>query len=134
MRIVSLFLLGAAAAAGDVVVLKDGNRVPGRVVEKAAHVEVTTPDMGLRTFLKEEVDKIVKDPKEFLGDSDALYEDAKKDFEKVLGLTSVAEQNALLKDAVGKVTRAREAYAGALDLFPDDDKLGKRLMQIMQLM
>ena len=72
MRAFSCLILFAGLAAADVVVLKDGTRVPGRVVEKAAHFEVTTPDMGLRTFLKEEVDKILKDPKELLGDSNKL--------------------------------------------------------------
>jgi hypothetical protein len=133
MRVFSCFLLAAGLAAGDVVVLKDGSRIPGRVVEKPTHVEVATPDMGLRTFLKEEVEKILKDPKELLGDSDRLFEDAKKDFEKILAAPA-AEQNALVREAVAKVTRVREAYATALDLFPDDDKLAKQLMLVMQLM
>ena len=128
-----VYLALAGVAAADVVVLKDGTRVPGRVVEKSTHYEVATPDMGLRTFLKEEVEKILKDPKELLGDSDKLYEEAKKDFEKILAAPA-AEQNALVRDAVSKVSRVREAYATALDLFPDDDKLGKQLMLVMQLM
>ena len=132
MRVVAICLLLAGGLAADVVVLKDGGKVAGRVVEKATHVEVTT-EGGLRTFLKEEVEKILKDPKELLGDSDKLYEEAKKDFEKILAAPA-AEQNALAREAVAKVTRAREAYAAALDLFPDDDKLGKQLMLVMQLM
>jgi hypothetical protein len=133
MRALACLILFAGLAAADVVVLKDGTRVPGRIVEKPSHYEVTTPDMGLRTFLKEEVEKVLKDPKELLGDSDKLYEEAKKDFEKILAAPA-AEQNALVRDAVAKVTRVREAYATALDLFPDDDKLGKQLMLVMQLM
>ena len=133
MRLVAFVLLGAGVLAADVVVLKDGSRVAGRVVDKPTHVEVTTPDMGLRTFLKEEVEKILKDPKELLGDSDKLFDEAKKDFERILAAPP-AEQNALVREAVAKVTRVREAYATALDLFPDDDKLGKQLMLVMQLM
>jgi hypothetical protein len=132
MRAVCVYLLLCSAATADVLVLKDGNRIGGKVVEKSTHFEVTA-DGTLRTFLKDEVEKVIKDPKEILGDSDKLFEDAKKDFEKILAAPP-ADQNAMVRDAVAKVTRVREAYATALDLFPDDDKLGKQLMLVMQLM
>jgi hypothetical protein len=134
MRILALLALAAGVGAADVVVLKDGSRVAGRVVDKTTHLEVSSPDRGLRTFLKEEVDRIVKDPKELLGDSDRLYEESKKDYERALALASPAEQNAVLKEAIAKITRVREAYATALDLFPEEDKLGRQLMLVMQLM
>jgi hypothetical protein len=131
LGILFVFILGGPAAA-DVVLLKDGTRVSGKVVEKGGHYEVAT-EAGLRTYLKDEVDRVVKDPKEFLGDADGLFEAAKKDYEAALALPELQQQGRF-KEAVAKVTQAREAYAAALDLFPENDALGKKLMLIMQLM
>jgi len=134
MRILGIFLLLASGLFADVVVLKSGGKVPGRVVEKADHYEVTS-DGVLRTYLKEEVDKVVSSPKEFLGDADKLFEEARADYKKALDLvSSPAEQNAVLKAAIAKVARARESYSAALDLFPEDGNLGKQIMILMQLM
>ncbi len=127
----ALTLLLASLAWGDVVVLKDGARIGGKVVDKTTHYEVTV-DGVLRTYLKEEVDKVLNSPKELLGDSDKLYEEAKAAYGRALEAPA-AEKNAILKEAIAGIGRAREAYAAALDLFPDDDALGKKLMQIMQL-
>jgi hypothetical protein len=132
-RVLALLLLAALPAFGDVLVLKDGTRVAGKVVEKATHYELTSEGV-LKTYLKEEVEKVLASPKELLGDSDKLYEEAKADYPKLIAIADPAAQNAGLKEAVAKVTRAREAYAGALDLFPDDDSIGRKLMLIMQLM
>lgn len=133
MRVFGFLLLLASSLAADVVVLKSGGRVTGRVVEKSEHVEVTS-DGVLRTYLKDEVDRIVNSPKEFLGDADKLFDEARADYQKAIALTSNADQNAVLKAAIGKVARAREAYSATLDLFPDDGNLGKQIMLLMQLM
>lgn len=132
MRVPAVLLLLCSVLSADVVVLKDGSKVPGRVIEKGDHVEVTT-EAGLRTYLKDEVERILKDPKELLGDADAVYESAKKDFEAALALPP-SDQQARIKEAIAKVGKAREAYAGAIDLFPEDDALGRKLMLVMQLM
>jgi hypothetical protein len=133
MRVLAFLLLAASSLLADVVVLKDGTRVAGRVVEKSDFYEVTA-DGALRTFLKEEVQKVVKSPTEFLGDADKLFEDARADYHKAIALTDTAPKNALLKEAIAKVTRARESYSAALDLFPEDGQLGKQIMLLMQLM
>jgi hypothetical protein len=136
MRAAALLLLLAPWAAADVVVLKDGGeKIVGRVVTKESHYEVTT-DQGLRTFLKDEVERVITDPREFLGDADQLYEQAKQDFQKAVGLATPAEQNPVLKEAIGKLSRAREAYASTRDLFPDDKyaSLDQKLVQVMMLM
>src|SRR5262249_17538627 len=104
-----------------------------RVVEKSDFYEVTA-DGALRTFLKEEVQKVVKSPSEFLGDADKLFDEARTDYTKAIALSETAPRNALLKEAIAKVTRARESYSAALDLFPDDGQLGKQIMLLMQLM
>jgi hypothetical protein len=133
MRAFGILLLLTSTLAADVVVLKGGGKVPGRVVDKADHYEVTS-DGVLRTYLKDEVDKIVTSPKEFLGDSDKLFEEARADYQKALGLSSPEEQNTVLRQAIAKVARARESYSAALDLFPEDGTLGKQIMLLMQLM
>jgi hypothetical protein len=134
MRVLGIFLLLASSLCADVLVLKGGGKVPGRIVDKTDHFEVTS-DGVLRTYLKDEVDKVVTSPKEFLGDSDKLFEEARADYKKALDLvSSPAEQNAVLKGAIAKVARAREAYSAAMDLFPEDGNLGKQIMLLMQLM
>ncbi|MBI3856013.1 MAG: hypothetical protein HY293_10020 [Planctomycetes bacterium] len=133
MRVAGFLLLLASTLCADVIVLKGGSRVSGRVVEKSEHYELTA-DGVLRTYLKEEVEKIVKSPAEFLGDADKLFEEARSDYQKALGVSSPAEQNVVLKQAIAKVARARESYSAALDLFPEDGSLGKQIMLLMQLM
>ncbi|MBV8881118.1 MAG: hypothetical protein JO332_14225 [Planctomycetaceae bacterium] len=133
LRALGLFLLLGGTLRADVAVLKGGARVAGRIVEKTDHYEVTT-DGVLRTYLEDEVERIVGSPKEFLGDADRLVDEARAEYTKALGLSSPAEQNAVLKGAIAKVAQAREAYGTALDLFPEDGALGKQIMIIMQLM
>lgn len=133
MKVLAFLLLLASTLFADVVVLKDGTRVAGRVVEKAEFYEVTA-DGALRTFLKEEVQRVVKSPAEFLGDADKLFDEARADYHKAIALADTAPRNALLKEAIAKVTRARESYSTALDLFPEDGHLGKQIMLLMQLM
>jgi hypothetical protein len=129
------FLLALAGTLGaDVVVLKDGGKVAGRVTDKGPHYEVSS-DAGLRTYLKEEVDKVLTSPRELLGDSEKLVDEAKLEYEAALAAPA-AEQNARLKAAIGKATRAREAYAAARELFPEEKHadLDTKLVQVMQLL
>lgn len=133
IRAAGILLLLAGTLSADVVVLKGGTRVSGRVSEKTDHYEVTV-DGVLRTYLKDEVDKIVTSPKEFLGDADKMVEEARGDYQKALAERDPAAQNVILKAAIDKVKQAREAYGVALDLFPEDGSLGKQIMIIMQLM
>jgi hypothetical protein len=130
---VFLVLLGTSLTA-DVAVLKDGNKISGRVVEKPQHWEITT-DTGLRTYLKEEVDKIVKDPKELLGDVDKIISDAKADFTKAVDMAEGPDRTSLLKESIAKIDIARTATSSTRDLFPEDkySDLDQKLVQIMQL-
>src|SRR6185436_7248095 len=134
MRVFGLLILLCSTLAADVVVLKDGSRVSGRVAEKAQYWEVTT-DGGLRTYLKEEVEKVVKDPKEILGDVDKTIESAKADYQKAVAMAEGPERNALLKESIGKIDAARAVTSSTRELFPEDKyaDLDTKLMQIMQL-
>ncbi len=119
----------------DVLVLKDGSRVGGRLVEKASHYEITT-DAGLRTYLKEEVDKVIKDPKEVLGDADKILAEAKADYLRGMEIQDLNAQGAVMKETAAKLSKARELIATTRDLFPEDKyaDLDVKLVQLMQLM
>jgi tetratricopeptide (TPR) repeat protein len=126
-----LFLLGSFLSA-DVVVLKNGDKIRGKVVDKGLHYEVTT-ESGLRTFLAEEVEDVITDPKELLGDAEAQYEQAKADYQKALA-AAPDDQRALFKEIVAKVGKVRGTYATAVELFPEDGALSKKLVEILQFL
>jgi len=135
MRVILAVLLCGGLLRADVLVLKDGRKIPGKVVEKPGHYELTD-EGGLKTFLREEVEKVLASPKDLLDGVDAGFEEAKKEFTEAVDLKDAARQTALLKQAIAKVTRVREAYAAARELFPEDKyaDLDLKLVQVMQLM
>jgi len=134
MRVFAVLCLLSTTLLADVAVLKDGSRVSGRVVEKAQSYEVTT-DAGLRTFLKEEVEKVIKDPKELLGDVDKAMAAAKDDYTRAVAMAEGPDRNALLRESISKIDAARAAVSSTRELFPEDKyaDLDQKLMQIMQL-
>lgn len=134
MRVFGVLFLLSSTLLADVAILKDGSRVAGRVVEKPKHWEITT-DGGLRTFLKDEVERIIKDPKELLGDVDKVLADAKGEYTNAVAMAEGPERNALLKESIAKVDAARAAISSTRELFPEDkySDLDQKLMQVMQL-
>jgi len=134
IRILGALLLLTSTLAADVAVLKDGSRVSGKVVEKPMHWEVTT-DAGLRTYTKDEIAKIVKDPKEILGDVDSVLSQAKIDYQAALAMPDGPDKNAMIRDTISKVDTARAAISSTRELFPEDKyaDLDAKLMQVMQL-
>ncbi|HVR85263.1 MAG TPA: hypothetical protein VMU54_13185 [Planctomycetota bacterium] len=129
----ALFLLSSTLAA-DVVVLKDGNRLSGKVIEKGSVVEITT-DAGLRAYSKDEVDKIVKNPLEILGDVDKVIAQSKEDYQKALEMPDGPDKNASLRETIARIDVARAAISTTRELFPEDKyaDLDQKLMQVMQL-
>ena len=95
-RVSGILLLLASTLSADVLVLKSGAKISGRVVDKGIHFEVTT-DAGLRTFLREEVEDVISSPKELLGDSEKIFEEAKKEYTEAIALSNQDERNAKLK-------------------------------------
>jgi hypothetical protein len=134
-RACGLILLLSGTLFADVLVLKDGTRVSGRIVDKGLHYEVTT-DSGLRTWTRDEVDRVVTSPKEFLGETDQAFEEAKKQYTEAIALSDPSERNAKLKEAIEKVRGVRELLASTREVFPEDKyaDLDLKLMQAMQLM
>jgi hypothetical protein len=135
MRVLAVLVLLCSTLTADVVLLKDGTRVSGKVVDKTAHFEVTT-EAGLRTYLKDEVDRVVTSPKEFLGDADAVLDEVKQAYQAALAIEDPARQQEHVKEAIQKLKTAREAYSTTRELFPEDKyaDLDQKLMQVMQLM
>ncbi|RPH42680.1 MAG: hypothetical protein EHM91_09210 [Planctomycetota bacterium] len=131
----AILLLLASTLSADVLVLKSGARISGRVVDKGIHYEVTT-DAGLRTFLRDEVEDVITSPKELLGDTEKTFEEAKKQYSEALALSNQDERNAKLKEALEKVRAVREALGSARELFPEDkhSELDVKLTQAMQLL
>jgi hypothetical protein len=134
MRTLAVFLFLTLPGLADVAVLKDGRKVSGKVVEKPTHFEVIT-DGGLRTFLKEEVERIVTNPKEILGDADKLYEEAKQEYQKAKTIDAADARNATLREAIGKLKSARDSFTSAREVFPEEKyaDLDQKLVLVMQL-
>ena len=134
VRILGALALLSSSLLADVAVLKDGNRVSGRIVDKGSVVEVTT-DAGLRTYAKDEIEKIVKNPLEILGDVDKVIHQAKTDYQAALGMPDGPDKNAMLRETIAKVDTARAAVSTTRELFPEDKyaDLDQKLMQVMQL-
>jgi len=134
-RAFGLILLLSGTLFADVLVLKDGTKISGRVVDKGIHYEVTT-DAGLRTWLSEEVDRVITSPKELLGDSEKTFEEAKKEYGEALAIQDPNERNARLKDSIEKVRAVRETLATTRELFPEDRHadLDQKLLQALQLL
>ncbi len=135
MRTVGFLALLSSTLLADVVVLKDGGQAAGKVADKGTHWEVAT-DQGLRTYLKDEVDRVITDPKEFLGDAEQLFEQAKKDYEKGNAASAPNDQNAAYREGLTRLAKAREQLGNTRDLFPEDKyaHLDKRIVQVMMLM
>ena len=130
-----LFLGGFLSIAwGDAVILKDGRKVIGRVTEKKEYYEISVDGQTL-TFDKDDVRKWVKSPKEITGDADRLIEEAKKIYSEAVEMKDDKAADAKFREALPKVTKAREALAEARDLFPEGHtELDTQLVNVMKLM
>lgn len=129
------FLVAAVApAAADGLILKDGRKIIGRVVEKPDGFEVSVEGQTL-AFAKDDVRQWVKSPKDVLGDADRLFSEAKQIYLEAVEMQDARAANARFREALPKVTRARESYAEARDFFPDGyPELDAQLVNIMKLM
>src|SRR6185503_5092720 len=132
----TLAILGLAVstALGDGIILADGRKLSGRVVEKPDGYEVTVEGQTVG-FTKAQVKHWFKHPKEVLGDADKLVEDAKKLYSEAVVMTDEKAAEAKFREALPKVQKAREAYVEARELFPDNyPELDSQLINVMKLM
>ncbi len=129
-----LVFVAANPAFADVLELKDGRRIVGDVSVKETHYSVRIDGEEL-TFTKDEVERHIKSPKEMVGDADKLVEEAKKLWLEAVEMKDPKAADAKLREALPKVTKAREAYATARDCFPDGyPELDAALVNVMKLM
>jgi hypothetical protein len=134
--VVTLALLAAAVtpARGDGMLLNDGRKLVGRVVEKPDGYEVTVEGQTLGVH-KSEVKQWFKSPKEVLGDADKQVDEAKKLYSEAVVMTDEKAAEAKFREALPKVQRAREAYVEARELFPEGyPELDAALVNVMKLM
>ncbi|HEX7897709.1 MAG TPA: hypothetical protein VF950_08100 [Planctomycetota bacterium] len=135
-RRAALVLLSLALAAplgADVLVLNDGRKLSGPVKEKPDGFEITVEGQTL-SFGKDEA-RHFKSPKDFTGDAEKNYEDAKKIYTESVSIEDGKQAEAKMREALPKVTKAREAYAEARDLFPEGHPdLDAALVNVMKLM
>jgi hypothetical protein len=118
----------------DGIILNDGRKLSGRVVEKPNGYEVTVEGQTL-SFPKEEVRRWIKTPREILGDADEQYEAAKKIYQEAVLLKDEKVAESGFREALPKVARARDAYVEARDLFTDGyPELNSRLIDVMTLL
>src|SRR6187549_1969624 len=130
----AILSLAVSTALGDGIILKDGRKLSGKVVEKPDGYEVTVEGQTVG-FPKAEVKQWVKSPKEVLGDADKQVEDAKKLYSEAVVMSDEKAAEAKFREALPKVQKAREAYVEARELFPDGfPELDSQLINIMKLM
>lgn len=107
-----LVLLAAAPAPAEVVVLKDGRRIPGDVVERSAERVVVETRLGRMTFARSDVVEILdeKTPREEYAEREAAARTAAEFFE----LGNWARGQRL-------TTQAKQAWRRAIELEPDHE-------------
>jgi hypothetical protein len=132
--LVAIILAMAAPVLADVLVLKDGRKVIGKVTEKVDAYEALVEGQQL-VYSKDEVTRWVRSPKEIVGDADRLVEEAKAIYKEAVEMPDLKEAEKKFREALPKVVKAREAYAEARDLFPEGySELDAQLVNIMKLM
>ena len=132
------WLLSAAMAlpaSADALLLNDGRALSGQVSEKDGVYTLKADGQEL-TFAKDEVTKWCKPPADLIGADAGAYEEAKAVYREAVAIGDGAARSAKMREALAPVTRARNAYARARDLFPEDkySDLDKTLGLISQLM
>jgi hypothetical protein len=121
-------------AAGDALILNDGRKLIGRVAEKADHYELTVEGQQI-AFAKDDVKQWIRSPKEVVGDADKLVTEAKQLYLEAVEIKDEKAAEAKFREALPRVTKAREAYAEARDIFPEGhSNLDASLVEVMKLM
>jgi hypothetical protein len=128
-------LAGAVSSVhGDGILLADGRKLSGRVVEKADGYEVTVEGQTVG-FSKADVKQWFKSPKEVLGDADKLVDEAKKLYSEAVTMSDEKAAEAKFREALPKVQKARESYVEAREFFPDGyPAIDEQLVNVMKLM
>ncbi len=125
----------AGPAAGDALVLKSGRKLIGKVVEKKPDgLEITVEGQAI-VFAADDVARWIKSPKELIGGSDKLVEEAKALYLEAVAMSDARAADEKFREALKRVILARESYAEARDVFPEGHpELDTQLINIMKLM
>ncbi len=134
LSLLSLAALLALPAAADVLVLNDGRKLSGSVKEKPDGYEITVEGQPL-AFPKDAVSRWIKSPKDLTADAERQYEEAKKIYSEAVAIEDGRQAEGKMREALPRVTKAREGYAEARDLFPEGyPELDASLVNVMKLM
>ena len=127
-------LLLALPCMADVLDLNDGRRLVGSVTDKETYYAIRIDGEEL-TFPKEDVKAWIKSPKELIGGADKLIDEAKALYIEAVENKDEKAADAKMREALPRVTKAREVYAQARECFPDGyPELDAALVNIMKLM
>ena len=128
-----LVFLASSGLSADVLVLTDGRKISGSV-SKSQDEYVVRSDGKVLHFRKTLVDRWCKTPKEYLGDKEALANEAKAEFLEARRASDPAVQGEHLKAAREKNAEARHAIVETRQLFPHGyPELDRAILQIVRL-
>ncbi len=134
LSVVALAALLTLPAAADVLVLNDGRKLAGSVKDKPDGFEITI-DGQMLAFGKDEVSRWIKSPKDLTLDAERQYEEAKRIYSEAVAIEDGRQSEGRMREALPRVTKAREGYAEARDLFPEGyPELDAALVNVMKLM
>lgn len=136
MKALTLAFLSAwgSPLAADVVFLKGGQRIEGKVEAKGDAYEVRT-DVGTFSVSRSEVVKIVKSAEELGKEADALHRQARALYEAALAIQNDPKAtNAKLREALEILQKAANLLNEALETYADPKHvaLSEKLVVILQ--
>jgi tetratricopeptide (TPR) repeat protein len=109
MRVGLLVLLLCLGLTAEVLILKDGTRYSGKLVDKGDAWEVSTKH-GSLIIKKSEVEQILTDPREASEGVDALRAEAQRLYEEGCKTDEATERNAKMDAAIKLLEKAKGIY------------------------
>lgn len=128
----------AATALGDWVVLKDKRKFAGLVTDRGTEVDVKASDGAVRTFKREEIERVLESPRDVSREADRACDEALALFQKGGEAADAVARNELLKQAVAILEKAKNSLDHWREIFPEEvfgylDTAMQRVVKNMKL-
>ena len=134
MRALLLLSLLSLPLHADVLELRDGKKLSGKVTEKGGVYQIKIEGETL-TFNQGEVSRWIRKPKELTGEADSLIGEAKKIYLSASELDDEMAMDRELRKALTRVEKARDIYSETRQLFPKGySEIDNSLVNTMMLM
>lgn len=134
MRALLLLSLLSLPLHADVLELRDGKKLSGKVSEKGGVYQIKIEGETL-TFNQGEVSRWIRKPKELTGEADSLIGEAKKIYLSASELDDEMAMDRELRKALTRVEKARDIYSETRQLFPKGySEIDNSLVNTMMLM